>query len=336
MLIILAVLVILVTLLLSAAALSIYGYRNKSEWVGVSEKTFWDWLSILIVPMLLAVGGVLFTAYQGVRQQQIEKLRAQDTALQAYLDQMNSLLLEHNLRGSATKSDVKTLARARTLTVLDSLDNSRERQVMLFLIEAGLVRSESDGELPDITLTRVNLSHADLGPTVLGLRLNLSGAILGEANLRYADLTSADLNGAWLTGADLSDATLSSADLSSAILNGATLNGADLSNATLYKSQVKGTNLSDAVLSHADLSYASPLGADFEDADLSDADLSGALLSGADLSGALLVDANLSSSILSEANLSGADLTDAKVTEEQLEQAKSLEGATMPDGSKHP
>jgi hypothetical protein len=158
MLIILAVLVILVTLLLSAAALSIYGYRNKSEWVGVSEKTFWDWLSILIVPMLLAVGGVLFTAYQGVRQQQIEKLRAQDTALQAYLDQMNSLLLEHNLRGSATKSDVKTLARARTLTVLDSLDNSRERQVMLFLIEAGLVRSESDGELPDITLTRARFA----------------------------------------------------------------------------------------------------------------------------------------------------------------------------------
>jgi uncharacterized protein YjbI with pentapeptide repeats len=36
------------------------------------------------------------------------------------------------------------------------------------------------------------------------------------------------------------------------------------------------------------------------------------------------------------ANLSGADLTDAKVTPEQLDKAKSLKGATMPDGSIRP
>jgi hypothetical protein len=33
--------------------------------------------------------------------------------------------------------------------------------------------------------------------------------------------------------------------------------------------------------------------------------------------------------------LSGADLTNALVTEEQLYQAKSLEGATMPNGQKY-
>jgi hypothetical protein len=32
----------------------------------------------------------------------------------------------------------------------------------------------------------------------------------------------------------------------------------------------------------------------------------------------------------------GADLRYAKVTDQQLAEAKSLEGATMPDGSKHP
>jgi uncharacterized protein YjbI with pentapeptide repeats len=55
---------------------------------------------------------------------------------------------------------------------------------------------------------------------------------------------------------------------------------------------------------------------------LSEADLSGANLSGADLSGA---------------DLSGADLSGAQgVTEEELEeQAKTLEGATMPKGSIH-
>jgi uncharacterized protein YjbI with pentapeptide repeats len=38
---------------------------------------------------------------------------------------------------------------------------------------------------------------------------------------------------------------------------------------------------------------------------------------------------------LSSTNLQGAALTDANVTEEQLTICKSLEGATMPDGSKH-
>ena len=36
------------------------------------------------------------------------------------------------------------------------------------------------------------------------------------------------------------------------------------------------------------------------------------------------------------AGLRGADLTDTYVSKEQLDQANSLEGATMPDRSKHP
>jgi uncharacterized protein YjbI with pentapeptide repeats len=45
---------------------------------------------------------------------------------------------------------------------------------------------------------------------------------------------------------------------------------------------------------------------------------------------------DLSRGNLSGANLQGADLTDANVTEEQLAICKSLEGATMSDGSKDP
>jgi hypothetical protein len=55
-------------------------------------------------------------------------------------------------------------------------------------------------------------------------------------------------------------------------------------------------------------------------ANLSEADLSGADFRDADLGGA---------------NLSEADLTNAKISEEQLRQAKSLKGATMPNGQKY-
>ncbi len=95
-----------------------------------------------------------------------------------------------------------------------------------------------------------------------------------------------------------------------------------------------------------------------EPADGSNADLSGASFANADLSEANLSGANLSSvphpqghtsscllcvpplehegADLSEADLSGADLHGAQVTTEQLAQAKSLNGATLPDGSIHP
>ncbi len=45
--------------------------------------------------------------------------------------------------------------------------------------------------------------------------------------------------------------------------------------------------------------------------------------------------ADLRGPILKEADLGGAKLAGAKVTEKQLDTARSLEGATMPDGSVH-
>jgi uncharacterized protein YjbI with pentapeptide repeats len=66
--------------------------------------------------------------------------------------------------------------------------------------------------------------------------------------------------------------------------------------------------------------------------DLAEADLSHVNLSNADLSGTNLEGADLTSAYLRYADLSGAE----GVTGEQLEQqAKSLKGATMPNGQKY-
>jgi uncharacterized protein YjbI with pentapeptide repeats len=62
--------------------------------------------------------------------------------------------------------------------------------------------------------------------------------------------------------------------------------------------------------------------------DLSRADLSKANLSRADLSGATLYRVDLY-----EADLSGANLRGAAVTVEQLAEARSLDGAILPDGT---
>jgi len=73
---------------------------------------------------------------------------------------------------------------------------------------------------------------------------DLSGIILGNANLRfaelagadlsYADLNYANLNGADLRVADLSYTNMNNADLRYADLNGADLNGAWLNDIVWY------------------------------------------------------------------------------------------------------
>jgi hypothetical protein len=59
----------------------------------------------------------------------------------------HGLACQKNLRESAEDSEVRTLARARTLTVLERMDPSRKRAVMQFLVKAELIQ-KADGRGP--------------------------------------------------------------------------------------------------------------------------------------------------------------------------------------------
>ena len=78
---------------------------------GFRNKTVWDWLQLLIVPIVLAAAGFWFTMQQDARQQEFENQRTQDAALQAYLDQMSQLLIEKGLHSSEDDGEIRTLAR---------------------------------------------------------------------------------------------------------------------------------------------------------------------------------------------------------------------------------
>src|SRR5215210_3712614 len=130
------------------------GYAFGWAWTGLTEpsitdpkqRTFWDWLSLLIVPIVLALGGYLFNRSESRRtkddaerqrkaDRHIADQRAQDAALQAYLDHIGELLLDKDkpLRDSKEDDEGRTLARARTLTVLRRLDGERKGRVLQFL-----------------------------------------------------------------------------------------------------------------------------------------------------------------------------------------------------------
>ena len=313
--------------LITPAVLWLSTHKLTLDWTGfgstviasLATKTVWDWMELLLLPLVLA-GGVLLLAHS---RRQIEIRHAEENAsvdreiasdnqkeeaVQAYFDRMADLVLKEKLSKFSTE-EVKTVARVRTLTILRGLDPKRKGRVLMFLKDSGLIDREAVIDLCGADLSGVSAAFASLGRVNLS-EANLSGADLqgaglGKAYLGGTNLRGANLAGANLAGADLFEASLSGADFSHARLNGATLNGADL----------RGCKLNEANLSDADLS-----GVNLSVGDLIRANLRGAKLEGARLAGA---------------DLSQADLSGTQLTRTDLEKAKSIEGATLPDGSKH-
>jgi uncharacterized protein YjbI with pentapeptide repeats len=254
-----------------------------SSWTGFRGKTVWDLLQLLVVPLALAGIGLWFAAQQEEHQQrveakraevdrEIEDQRAQDITLRTYLDQMGTLLLDRDLRAADQNTNVRNVARARTLTTLAALGSYRKQKVLRFLNETKLIQRRSPDGKPVISLRYAELQGVKLGHIGQLGGFELNGIVAVNADLSNANMLNAVVHGADLREADLSEAGLRNADLLGAELIGVQLNN---------------TNLTNADLTNADLTNT---------------------------------------------DLTNADLTDAQVTEEQLEAAKSLKGATMPDG----
>ena len=216
------------------------------------DKTFWDWLDLLIVPVVLAIGAYLFTRFENRRTQKIANQQSQDATLQAYLDHIGSLLLDekaskelHNLeKENEEPNKVRTLARARTLTALDQVGGSRKGTIVRFLREAHLILIQDGNQRvsPIIELGFANLKGASLG-----------NAFLKDASLRRADLSRADLSRADLSGADLRDTYLREANLQRANLIGADLSHASMIEADLQRANLREANLQRTCLSEANL-----------------------------------------------------------------------------------
>jgi uncharacterized protein YjbI with pentapeptide repeats len=334
--------------LMTAAVL--IGYRY--------DITLWDWVKLLIVPAVIAGGGLWFNAQQREREQQIANDRAQDEALQAYLDGMSQLLTdkERPLYKTQRGDRLSIIARARTLSVLGRLDSSRKRSVLQFLYESGLIAKDR---------AVIDLRGADLSKARL-IGLNLSQADLSEANLSQANLSEASLR-----RADLSEAKLGEADLQYArvgsprdtffeqTLFGATRNklGSLLTTTrSRWQRILPPANLSQANLSKAHLTYTDlrrvNLGqADLSDAKLNEADLKDANLREANLYRANLWRTSLNSADLREANLFQADLGGTELRQDvfiirwrlpgfwekraRRGEVMRLGGATMPNGQKY-
>jgi hypothetical protein len=134
--------------------------------------TLWDWLKLLVVPAVIAGGGLWFNrqqrereleiaSEQRKREVEIAERRTQDEALQAYLDQMSDMLIpkpdQPSLYEARQGDSLSSVARARTLTVLPRLDGDRKARVEQFLYESGLIGKNR----PIVDMEGANLQGAN-------------------------------------------------------------------------------------------------------------------------------------------------------------------------------
>jgi len=301
------------------------------------DVTLWNVLKVLAVPITLGAAVPLLNWLQKKRELEIAERRAeteregaehraQDEALQAYLDQMSRLVADKDrpLHCAAPGDNLSTLARARTLTVLTRLGGEGKRSILQFVSESGLIK----GQRPVVSLVGADLSRA-----------HLYGANWSKANLSKTDLSNADLSNADLSGADLSFAYLYKANLVFTNLSGANLSGADLVCAALDYANLSGANLSGAKL-------APPIGShviqedqlpgtvkrkldDEEVLEHDELERAGThvTMSNFERFGAQLLGANLTG-----ANLRGVE---GDIHGQLMAGAASREGATMPNGQKY-
>jgi len=235
----------------------------ESPWSRGRTRTLWDWLQLLLVPIIL-IAGFGWLSFQQTqsnlqlsRQQhetalQIADTQQQVTILSTYESNISDMMLHDGLRTSQPSSTVALVAEVDTATALRQLEPIGKGSLLRFLYETALINNDTH---------------------VIGL---------SELDAHNANLYHIDLRDTYLFGLDM------------------------------HGSDMRGVNLSYATLNYVSLANANLAGTDLHGSDMRDTDLTGA-------------------------NLSGANLKDVtELTSAQLAKAKSLTGATMPDGSLHP
>lgn len=234
--------------------------------------------------------------------------QSSEKVYQNYIDDMQTLLLTHNLCESPPNSEIRTIARTRTLNILRQTNGKYKGYVVQFLHEAGLLKTFWNGK---------DFKFGDHSPII---------------QLRGADLRNAILKGASLTNVHLEQVDLIDADMSKTYLSGSCFLGSLLIGVNLHKSNLEYAGLQNTRMNSSDLSYSSLIEANISVSNLSKANLNHAKLCRAEIWMTALLEADLSDALLDDANFFGANLTGAIVKAEQLAKVKKLP-AIKPDGT---
>lgn len=316
-------------------------FSKQCDWTGFTQctypaqtavtirpaKTLWDWLGLLIVPVVVVATGALLTHAQKAREGRLAERKEEgerdlardqqrEDALQNYFDRLTDLLvagkLQHIKDDPPAGSDGENALRvnlgicSRTLAVLRRLDGDRKGYLVQFLSDLRLIEVEEHVLcLTGADLRKAALSHHSLW------RCRLEKADLEDADLSAANLDQAVLTRANLRGAKLIDVSLNRTDLQKANLSGQKLNNL----------KFKGCFADELILTCATIDnvefipWDAPEKPDEKRCSLVAANFDGAILRNVSFSRCNLHSATFRKAHLSNVSFNGSDVTDLDLSE---------------------
>lgn len=325
------------TLIVLLAFFTVDGFVNGWEpWTGFGQATYqqnqgellrpartlWDWMELLIVPIVLTIGAFLLQqtekrisdqAIEGKSRvdREIAHERNQEEIFDNYLKTIFGTLgeISQGALSDALLNTRKQELQVRTLVTVRRLDSKRNKMLFRLLRDLKLVGLSGDQDyisFVDADLEGSNLEGVDL------TELNFEGANLRAANLRHTILQSSNMQKVDLTDADLTGADLVSTQLQEAKLRRANLSRANLRNANLQKAKMRQAILVNADLKEADLNGANLVAAVLDNANLQETKLRGAFLGKtfgiSDTGKEKFEPASLKNAIIDKTDFTGADL----------------------------
>jgi uncharacterized protein YjbI with pentapeptide repeats len=271
---------------------SITGFNTQIENIKSGQqiqpaKTIWDWLQLLIVPMVLTIGGLLFSRRQQLNEQARSEDMQQEAALQSYIDRISKLIIENKLDDPNSSVALRSIAKALTVTTAKRLNPERKGHLIQFLYETGLIKANGGSSIldmqgVDLTKTRLIVAHLP--------NINLSGANFCEAFLHRVNFRGAYLEETCFCKAILSESNFESAHLYKAHLEEANLTRATMTDASLERVNAKKANLSYTIFNDVNLM----------DADLTEANFYHAILLDTDIFSSLTQNTNFEKAIFDE------------------------------------
>jgi uncharacterized protein YjbI with pentapeptide repeats len=293
-------------------------------------KTLWDWMELLIIPLSISIGVIIFNYLEKRNELNLEKEKMRGEVLYEYINSMTKMILDESFSGYSSLKQI-TIARIKTLTALRMLDGDRKGILINFLFEAGLIGGveeevESNRGISVYKEAIISLRGADLSYAFLtgDYRYEIPNPRMGNQNFEGHEL--------W--GIDLSGSNLSFAILDKVDLTDSKLVSANCRNASFINCRCVNTNFSNANCTGANFQQAN-----FQNADFSNANLENANLSRSNIFSSRFVhyynpnpEGFSQKTNLKGANLKEADTLDCFIIPTQIKETKNHKKLILPNG----
>ncbi len=247
------ILPLLLLLLIIANVAIVSNWISNFKWSGFQKKSFWDWLQLLIVPLMLALGAFYLNSAADFRDSQIAQERKQQEILTDYFSKMQGLIVEtkksKQTPGSKESNSEERLllefrptAKALTLSVLEQLDGKRKGKVITYLAESQLITADNNepSPQPEIELDGANLK---------GMVLNDVDQVVKNGNKLRVIIKKSDMTDSRFERIGLfANSDLTGSNFSNSILTSVDFTNANMPQAKFIKGKINNVNFTDTIL----------------------------------------------------------------------------------------